>query len=85
MKKKQSETLKKLYAYKEWLESKINLYQAEIDALNHQITEQVDFPTRKYEKSVEQLHQEVDDWQKLINEAEAALVFIKTLIAFKEN
>lgn len=87
MKKKQSKTLTKLYEYKAWLENKISQYRQTILELE---SEQVELNLNKlmrsnFEEEYERYSREIDDWQKLVNEAGAALVFVKTLIAFKED
>lgn len=87
MRKKQNKTLTKLYEYKAWLENKISQYRQTILELE---SEQAELNLNKlmrsnFEEEYERYSREIDDWTKLKNEAEAALVFIKTSIAFEED
>lgn len=87
MRKKQNKTLTKLYEYKACLENKISQYRQTILELE---SEQAELNLNKlmrsnFEEEYERYSREIDDWTKLKNEAEAALVFIKTSIAFEED
>lgn len=87
MRKKQNKTLTKLYEYKAWLENKNFQYRQTILELE---SEQAELNLNKlmrsnFEEEYERYSREINDWQKLINEAEVALVFIKTSIAFEED
>lgn len=87
MTKKKKLILNRLYEFKAWLENRIRQYndiifelrQKQIELIFNQVME------LNFEEKKERYSKEIDYWQKLINEAEATLVYVKTQIAFEED
>lgn len=87
MTKKKKLILNRLYEFKAWLENKIRQYNDVIFELRQEQIELTFNQVMKlnFEEEKKRYSKEIDYWQKLINEAEAALVYVKIQIAFEED
>lgn len=75
--------MERLYEFRAFLEGKIKLYNEQIAMLVEKLSNTVwDWHNKDWRQELEK---DIDDWTKLKNEAEAALVFVKAQIAFEED